>query len=156
MHLRHLVRALSLAVLVILAGCVSQRVPAGSTAAPVGGPGAVAPAAAVERFLQLAQAKEYYQMGYLFGTAEGSVIGRDPDAQVERRMYGIGSVLRHDRYTLGGESPVPGSMGARVRVTAELHRGERSYAVPFVTVRGPSGRWFVEEVGLEAVTNPRR
>ncbi|HEV2147252.1 MAG TPA: hypothetical protein VGR37_07600 [Longimicrobiaceae bacterium] len=133
----------------LLAACASARPPA-----PRSTPGAPAPSAAVERFLQLAAEKDYAEMGYIFGTEKGAVMYRDPPGQVERRMYGIANVLQNEGYTIRGEEPIPGRMGSAVRVTAQLRQGNRRPDVPFVVVRGPDSRWFLEQVGLEAVTSP--
>ncbi|MGH7458969.1 MAG: hypothetical protein ACREKN_07840 [Longimicrobiaceae bacterium] len=116
-------------------------------------PGAVAPSAAVERFLQLASESDYAGMGWVFGTVEGSVMRRDQPDEVERRMYAIADVLRNTGYAIRGESPIPGRTGSAVRVLVDLMRQGEPVPVPFVTVRGPADRWFVEQVELEAVTS---
>jgi hypothetical protein len=124
--------------------------------APVGGAGAPAPTAAVEQFMRYSEAQEYQAMGWLFGTERGSVMRRDRIADVEKRMYAIATVLRYDRYELAEVGPVAGrGQGAR-RFNMTLHNGARTTQVPIVVVRGPSDRWFVEQIGLEAITNPER
>ncbi len=136
--------------LLLLAGCATGGPRGQST------PGAPAPAAAVERFLRLASAKSYGEMGWVFGTAQGPIIRRDPAGDVERRMYALASILEHESFSLHGEEPVAGRpAGAAVRMSARLTQRGRRTDVPFLAVRGPEGRWFVEEVGVEALTNPR-
>lgn len=131
----------------LLAGCATGGSRGRST------PGAPAPAAAVERFLRLASEKSYAEMGWVFGTVQGPIIRRDPPAEVERRMFALASILEHQSFSLGGEEPVAGR--AAVRLSARLTNRGRRFDVPFVVVQGPEGRWFVEEAGVEAVTNPR-
>jgi hypothetical protein len=146
-------RALRLHLFLPLAALVLAACASGGAPAPRSTPGAPAPSAAVERFLQLSASQDYVEMGYLFGTVQGPILRRDPATEVEKRMYAIASVLKNDGYTLRGEEPVPGRTGSAVRVTAQLRQGSRTPNVPFVVVRGPDARWFVEQVGVEAVTS---
>lgn len=117
-------------------------------------PGAVAPSDAVEQFLALGKQKRYLDMGWVFGTAEGPVINRDDHGQVERRMYALAAVLDSESHTILSAEPIPGSVGAQVRLMVQIRQRGRSYRVPFTTIRGPGGRWFVEVIDVEAVTNP--
>lgn len=117
-----------------------------------GAPGAPAAQAAVERFLLESTEKDYVQMGWLFGTTDGPIIERDPVSDVERRMYAIANVLTHTSYSVDRQYPVPGRIGEAIRFDVQLMRGEREYLVPFTVVQGPEGRWFVEQVDIEAVT----
>lgn len=135
-----------LPVLFLLAGCASTAPPPQST------PGAPAAPAAVERFLQAAAAKDYVEMGWSFGTHEGSIFRRDPPADVERRMYALATVLQHDAVEIRDQAPVAGRTGDAVRLLVRLNNAGRRYDVPFTAVRGPEGRWFVEQVDVEAVT----
>jgi hypothetical protein len=127
----------------------------GRTAGPSAGPGASAPAAAVERFLRLVQTKSYLEMGQVFGTREGPIAARDPAGEVERRMYAVASILEHQRFTIRDEGPIPGRTGEAYRLAVALENRGRTSQVPFTVVRGPNGLWFVEQVDLEAVTRDR-
>ena len=117
-----------------------------------GAPGATGPTVAVERFLRHAAAKEYSQMGWIFGTAQGPLLRRDPPAEVERRMYALATVLEHTTFAVQGENPVPGRAGAAVQLPVRVVQRGRDYVVPFTAVRGPDGRWFIEQIGVEAIT----
>jgi hypothetical protein len=134
---------------VLLSGCASR------VAQPAGGPGAPLATAAVERFLHLADARDYVQMGWLFGNAQGAIIRQHPVGEVEKRMYALAHVLQHDAYVLGNEIPVPGRMGGALRYDVALTRGTRTMKVPITVTRGPDSRWFVELIDVEAVTNVR-
>lgn len=120
---------------------------------PGGLAGAPAAPAAVERFLQLATASDYGQMGWIFGTSEGAILTRDPLPEVEQRMYALATILQHDGFIVGNGSPVPGRTNDALAFEVILTRGSRNYRVPFTAVRGPQNRWFVEEVGVEAITD---
>lgn len=155
---------LSALVLAVLAACGGQQgaAPASGPSAqmgqaPRGGPGGAAPSATVEQVLRLAGRKQYLDMGWLFGTVEGgAIMGRDPRADVERRMFALASVLENQQFVIRDEQPIPGSVGQSVRITVQLNQRGRTTNVPFVTVRGPGDRWFIEQVDVQAVTSPRR
>ena len=142
MQPRHLV---TLALLFLLAAC------GGRNSIPAGPSGAAAPAAAVERFLRLVEAKNYREMGLVFGTREGTIYRVDPSQQVEQRMYAIAEILKHERFTIVNEEQIPGRNGEAVRMTVNITtRGQRK-AVPFTVVRS-NGTWLVEQVDLERMT----
>jgi hypothetical protein len=87
--------AAAVAVLLVSSACASSGV-----RQPVGGPGAAAPGAAVERFLSLVSVQDYIGMGWVFGTDRGPILRRDPARDVERRMAAIANVLKHDQFTI--------------------------------------------------------
>lgn len=157
MYPRRIVALLSVLVLVSLAACAGGRQAAAARAgaAPQGAPGASAPSAAVEQLLRLAGRKQYLEMGYVFGTAQGPVALRDAPRDVERRMYGLATVLENSGFTIMDEAPIPGTVGQGVRLNVQLRKGNRTHSVPFTTVRGPGERWFVEMVDVERITAPR-
>ncbi len=134
------------ALLLVSAGCGARM------AAPAGLPGAPAAPAAVERFLHLAASRDYGGMGWVFGTADGPILARDDQGQVEQRMYALASILEHDGFVLGEGAPVPGRTGEAFRFDVTLSRRAASVQVPFIAVRGPQDRWFVEQLDVEALT----
>lgn len=133
-------------VLLFLAACATSLPEPRST------PGGPTATVAVQRFLQLASVEDYVEMGYIFGTEDGPIIRRDPPSDVERRMYAISNILQHEQFVIGPESPVPGRTGEAVRLEVHLTKRGAEYEVPFVSVRGPDNRWFVEQVDLTAIT----
>lgn len=138
-----------LAALAMTAACSSGLRP------PATGVGAPAPAAAVERFLQLAEEGKFLEMGWYFGTAEGAILERDPAPEVEKRMYALATVLANEGYILGEGMSVPGRVGAAQRFTVRLQKEMRQVEVPMTVVRGPGERWLVEQVELQAITGTR-
>lgn len=139
------VRAAVFVVLALLTACAPRL------SAPGGVPGAPAPPAAVERFLQLAAARDYATMGWIFGNANGPILDRDPVPEVEQRMYALAGILQHDGFVVGNGVPVPGRTSDAVLFDVIMTRGATSVRVPFTAVRGPRSRWFVERVDVEAI-----
>jgi len=144
------IRSLPAVLLVVLAACGgrggSGAVVPGTAPAPAG-----APADAVERFMRLLGAKDYLGMGHLFGTAEGPITSRDPQQQVERRMYAIASILANDRFVIRGGQGIPGRGPEVTQLTVQITQHGQARDVPFVVVRTANG-WLVEQVDLQAVT----
>jgi hypothetical protein len=136
----------SMVVLLALAACAPRLAP------PGGGEGGPAPPAAVERFLQLAAAKDYRGMGWVFGTADGPIMRLESPNLAEQRMFGLAVVLEHDGFVVGNGSAIPGRTRDAMRFDVAITRGTQSYRVPFTVVRGPQDRWFVEVIDIEAIT----
>jgi len=143
------VRILATIMTLLAVGCASGARPPGGLA------GAPAPLAAVEQVLQYAAEKDYRAMGWVFGTMEGAIAQRDPMPEVEQRMYVLANVLTHDGFVIGGGTPVPGRTGSAMAFDVTLRRGNRTFQVPFTTVRGPRDRWYVEQFDVEAITGAR-
>ncbi|HET7462179.1 MAG TPA: hypothetical protein VFJ82_13060 [Longimicrobium sp.] len=147
------IRTLTLASALVLAAAAAP-----SLHAQHGTPAtAVRPAASatevVERFMQLATAKNYGQMGYVFGTRDGAIIAREPQPNVERRMFAIASILQNDRFVIRGQNSIPGRPEAdAVQLTVQVTQGGQSKDVPFVAVRTTHGNWLVEQIDLERLT----
>lgn len=129
------------------AGCVTQQARTMEQAAA-----GLTPALVVERFLRAVNANELMTMARLFGTREGSVLHRDPRRQVERRMFVLASVLRHDDYTLERKRIAPGRLGNAVTVVVRMRFGERETPVPFTVVRSADDAWLIERVDIERIT----
>lgn len=157
MYARRSLSVLSALFLLLVTACGAQQAAPSSTPGqpPRGGPGGAAPSTTVEQFLRLAARKQYLDMGWLFGTTQGAIMSRDPRADVERRMFALASVLENREFTIRDEAPIPGSVGQSVRLTVQLQTRGGTMNVPFVTVRGPGERWFIEQIDVQAVTSPR-
>lgn len=140
-------RSLLIPLLVVaLGGCASGRAGGGTSS------GAPAAPAAVERFLQLANTRDYVGMGWVFGTSGGAVMSRDPANEVEQRMYALASLLTHEGFVVGSGLPVPGRTSEAVAFDVIITQRGRNLRVPFTAVRGPSDRWFVESLDVEVLT----
>lgn len=149
-HIRTLTLASAL-VLALVAGTGSVHAQRGTPATPVRPAGS--PAEVVERFMQLASAKNYGQMGYVFGTREGAIMGREPQPSVERRMYAIATILQNDRFVIRSQNAIPGRPEAdAVQLTVQVTHNGQSRDVPFVAVRTARGNWLVEQIELERLT----
>lgn len=92
-------------------------------------------------------------MGWVFGTTGGPIMERDPASEVEQRMYALASLLTHEGFVVGNGLPVPGRTADAVAFDVIITQGGRNLRVPFTAVRGPSDRWFVESLDVEALTN---
>src|SRR5690606_28024614 len=102
--------------------------------------------------MQLAGERQYLEMGWLFGTSEGAVLERDPASDVEQRMFALATLLQNQGYEVGTGTSVPGRVGGAQRFDVRMQRNGRQHTVPIVAVRGPGGRWLVEQVDVEAIT----
>jgi hypothetical protein len=140
--------ACALLVVTLTQGCTTQRVtPAASSELA-----AVAPSLSVERFLQAVNARDFASMARLFGTVDGPVRGER--TTVELWMDTLARVLRHQDYRIVGESAVAGREHPTTRVGVDLTiGGEVVPNVAFLVVPTREGRWMVQEIDIEAITN---
>ena len=128
----------------------------------------------VERFLQAANSQDLDAMARLFGNVNGPVadtggtfgcafkkigswIGLSDACrtwqEVELRMDAIAEILEYDDYRIVEEERVAGRRVRATRIGVDLTQGETVIRdVPFVVVRTSSGRWLVEQIGLEKIT----
>ncbi|HEX7118941.1 MAG TPA: hypothetical protein VF212_09145 [Longimicrobiales bacterium] len=143
------IRMAAIPALALVLACATrtERIVAPPAAAP-----GVAPALVVERFLHAANAKDFRTMGRLFGTREGPVLELYPAAEVEKRMFALASVLRHDDYAIEGEMVAPGRTGEALRILVRLQVGARSIPVPFTVVRTEDAGWLIEQFDIERIT----
>ncbi len=163
---------LALSLTLGLQGCAS------SPAIPSSQMAGVAPMLSVERFLQAANTSDLDAMARIFGTSAGSMADRAGNPvgcafrrmgswiglsatcvnrqDLELRMNAIALILRHNDYRIRGERDVPGRRAPTTRVGVDLVQGSTTHQdVPFVVVRTSNGRWLVEEIGLERITQGR-
>ncbi|HEX7089711.1 MAG TPA: hypothetical protein VF192_06215 [Longimicrobiales bacterium] len=136
--------------LLLIAACATRTEPIRPAATARG----VAPALAVERFLQAANRDDLVTMGRLFGTRDGPVIERDPREEVEKRMFAIAAILKHEDYQIEDERIVPGRADA-TQLVVRMKIGQRQVPVAYTLVRSEDGAWLIEMIDLEAITSGR-
>jgi hypothetical protein len=130
-------------VLLALAACTSS-----APSAHVNGQltGAVAPRQAVEMFLGAVRAQDLQAMSVVWGTAKGPARDVVPRSQLEKRELVMQCYLSHDKFQIVSETP--GAGGSRV-FGVSLLKGTVTRETTVQTVRGPSDRWYVQDVNLE-------
>jgi hypothetical protein len=132
----------ALAAVLLLAGCRS---------APAGVPqGALSAPAAVQEFLAAAHEGRWQMMAALFGTANGSVMRRDPPNDVEKRMKALQCYLTHEEARLLDDQP---GQGAKRAIAVELRRQALVRRTTFTAVPGPGDRWYVEAFDIQPLTD---
>jgi hypothetical protein len=110
-----------------------------------GGAGAESPNAAIQQFLAAARAKNLSAMANIWGTDKGPAGKSLPRQELERRELIMIQCLAHEQATPG--TPAPGEAG-RLRIPVELSLLTLRARPTFSVVKGPDGRWFVEDLEL--------
>ncbi len=108
--------------------------------------GAASPSEAIQQFLAASQKKDLQGMSALWGTADGPASKSIPTKERERRELIMIQCLSHEKATVG--VPGPGEAG-RLRIPVELTALMRKATPAFTVVRGPGGRWYVENFELD-------
>ena len=136
--------------LVLLAACHSApRATTSSaptsvlTGSQTGAPDAMS---AIRGFLTAAKQTDLQAMGALWGNAQGPARDQYPRDELEKREFIMMCYLKHDRFDVLGDAPNPG--GAR-SVVVNLVLGELSRSTSFDVIRGPSNRWYVQNVDMK-------
>lgn len=98
---------------------------------------------AVQRLLAAAKAQDIQAMSMYWGTVNGPA--RDDRANMtvqmmEQRLIIMAKCLRHDSYTVRGETAI---MGGERQYNVELRYRGAVATEDFVTTPGPGGRWYV-------------
>ena len=170
-HAKHAVRNISVRAVPVAAaafplagllaacgGSPARPAPAPAPASPAAGaatavqPGGASSSQAVDGFLRAAQTTDARTMSGYFGTRDGPTTGRDPAADVEKRMIALACYLQHDSDRVLGDVPGVGTAGDRT-VTVELRQRELVRQTRFTVVPGPGGRWFVQAFDIDAVSD---
>ncbi len=87
-------------------------------------------------------------MGAVWGTSRGPARETIERTELEKRVIILQCFLEHDNFRILSE--VPGEAGGRV-IRVELARGNDKRQPNIYAVRGPSNRWYVENVEIAAV-----
>jgi hypothetical protein len=150
-------RTLALVVALLAAGaggaaCTRAAAPAGARPVAPADAGAASATAAVEGFVAAARVNDARSMGLLFGTAAGPVAGRDPQADVEKRMRALACYLTHDSARVVDDLPAVAA-GNRRLVTVALRQRELARETRFTVVPTARGRWLVEAFDIERLSD---
>jgi hypothetical protein len=134
-------RTVALVAMMVLVGC--------RTPAPGGQQtGADRPRRAVELFLAAVNAQDIQAMSVVWGTEKGPARDQLPRAELERREIIMQQCFAHDRYRILDE--LPGEGGTRM-LRVEINRGSVMRTPKFVTIQGPSDRWYVLDADIAAM-----
>jgi hypothetical protein len=87
-------------------------------------------------------------MSVVWGTEKGPARDQLPRQELERREIIMQQCFAHDRYRVIDE--LPGEGGSRM-LRVEITRGTVMRTPQFVTVKGPSERWYVSDADIAAM-----
>ncbi len=142
-------KKLAIVLLLVGAGCTrTVSRPSPQTGTNVAG--AATPREAVNRFMAAAKIQDLQAMASIWGGPKGPASETMDKEALEMREVIMMRCLRHDTYTVLTETAAPNS--DRVFVV-ELRLRNSSLRSNFTTTRGPKNRWYVLEVGLQALQN---
>jgi hypothetical protein len=102
----------------------------------------------VELFLAAVSAQDIQQMSVVWGTEKGPARDQLSRSELERREIIMQQCFAHDRYRVLDEQP--GDGGSRM-LRVEITRGSVTRTPQFVTVKGPSERWYVSDADIAAM-----
>ena len=133
----------------LLAAC--KTAPVATAPGPVSGPGAANARDAVAGFMNAVTSQDLQAMSRYWGTTAGPVRDRGDMSrdELEKRELLMMCYLRHDKYRVVTEAQE--STGRVLAV--ELSAGPLTRTTNFHAVAGPSGRWFVQNVDLDPVSD---
>lgn len=132
------------ALLVVVAAGCSRNPSMGSSMT-----GAISSRDAAINFVNAAKAQDLQAMGALWGTNKGAARDNMDRNVLESRLIILQPCYVTDRAQVLDEQI--GTLPTERTVRLQLTRGMRTKTVQFKTVRGPSNRWYVEDVNYEAL-----
>ena len=131
--------------LFLLAACSSATQRGSNSGQLTGGP---TPQLAVDQFLRAVHARDLQAMSTVFGTKDGPARETMDRTELEKREIILACYFNHDSYRILGE--MSGQSGHR-EVRVELKKGSLTRQTTFYTIRGPGGRWYVDNMDIAAV-----
>jgi hypothetical protein len=103
---------------------------------------------AVDQFLTAVNAKDLQAMSTVFGTKDGPARATMDRTELEKREVILACYFAHDSARTLGESA--GSGGHR-ELRVQLKKGNLTRETTFYAIRGPGGRWYVDNMDIAAV-----
>jgi hypothetical protein len=108
--------------------------------------GAVSPRQAVDMFLAAVRAQDLQAMSVVWGTSKGPARDVVDRSQLEKRELVMQCYLSHDKYDVVSDARTKSDVHV---LGVSLSKGSITRETTFTTVRGPSDRWYVEQMQLE-------
>ena len=142
--------AILFSVLLLTAACAKQQVGLPSstgnrTSSGSNVVGASSSRAAVDGFLAAVKTADLQAMSSLWGNDKGLARDKFDRDALEKRLIIMQCSLQHDRVAFPDESPKLLAQGRRAW-SVNLTRKRVTKKATMVTVQGPGGRWFLEDV----------
>jgi hypothetical protein len=110
--------------------------------------GAASPQLAVDQFLGAVKARDLQAMSTVFGTNNGPARETMDRTELEKREVILTCYFTNDSYrTLGERS----GSGDHREISVELKKGNLTRQTTFYAIRGPGGRWYVDNMDIAAV-----
>jgi hypothetical protein len=110
--------------------------------------GGASPQQAVDQFLAAAKLRDLQGMSTVFGTDKGPARETMDRTELEKREIILACYFNNDSYrTLGERS----GQGGHREISVELKKGNLLRTSTFYAIRGPGGRWYVDNMDIAAV-----
>ena len=110
--------------------------------------GAASPQLAVDQFLGAVKARDLQAMSTVFGTNNGPARETMDRTELEKREVILTCYFTNDSYRTLGERSGPGD---HREISVELKKGNLTRQTTFYAIRGPGGRWYVDNMDIAAV-----
>lgn len=102
---------------------------------------------AANMFVNAAKAQDLQAMGAVWGSTQGASRDNMDREQLDRRLIILQPCYVADRVQILEESM--GASPTERQIRLQLTRGSRTKNIVFKAVRGPSNRWYVEDVDYD-------
>jgi hypothetical protein len=93
-------------------------------------------------------AKDLQAMSTVFGTKDGPARETMDRTELEKREVILACYFNHDSARTLGES---GGTGGHREIRVELKKGNLTRETTFYAIKGPGGRWYVDNMDIAAV-----
>jgi hypothetical protein len=99
--------------------------------------------------MNAAKSEDLQAIGNYWGTAAGPAREQMTRSEFEMRAFYIVKCVRHDSFQVLSET---GAAGGRRVANVQIKKGPLTKLSNFTVIPGPGGRWFVENLELEPLT----
>ena len=131
--------------LFLLAACSSATQRGSASGTPTGGASAQL---AVDQFLGAVKLRDLQAMSTVFGTNNGPARETMDRTELEKREIILACYFNNDSYRILGERS---GQGGHREVSVELKKGNLIRTTTFYAIRGPGGRWYIDNMDIAAV-----